>query len=349
VYTIHNLALQGIRPLTDHSSAFTSWFPGLGFRYNEVVDPRYHDCINPMAVAIRLADKINTVSPTYALEILEPDEPAHGFYGGEGLELDLQVAARQGRLVGILNGCDYMAEASRRPAWKLLRDSMLDALRLWISNTTHVHSAHYLMLTRITAQLRRKPAAIFLSVGRITLQKVGLFLQLTSSGRTALEEILDGLGTGELMVFLGNGDRELERALTQLANRHKNFVFLKGYLDELPDLLYRSADLFLMPSTFEPCGISQMLALRESVPCVVHGVGGLKDTIDHQRTGFVFDGDSPAEQADNFVEAVRAAQLMRSTEPERWQKICDAAGAARFSWEHSARDYARELYDDTNS
>lgn len=353
VYTIHNLALQGIRPLQGHCSAFETWYPGMHYHHNVLVDPRYHDCVNPMALAVRLADMVNTVSPTYALEILDANDSRHGFYGGEGLELDLQAAAANGRLVGILNGCAYddrPKKAFRRaPAWKTLRDTMLDALQHWMSRTTYLHSSHYLSAQKITRQLRKKPTSILLSIGRVTPQKVGLFLETCGAGDTALEAILKSLDPGVLFVLLGNGEVELEKELTTIANRHANCVFLEGYIDSLPDLLYRSADLFLMPSTFEPCGISQMMAMREGTPCVVHGVGGLKDTVEHLHTGFVFSGDSPREQADNFVATVSDALALKNNAPEDWKTLCDTAAAVRFSWDQSAVTYEQELYERTNT
>ncbi len=119
VFTIHNLALQGTRPLRGDLSSLEAWFPGLSYDPAELADPRYLDasgaplCYNPLRAGIRLADRVHAVSPTYAAEILRPTietlNPATGRreveqYGGMGLEQDLQQAASRSRLVGILNG-----------------------------------------------------------------------------------------------------------------------------------------------------------------------------------------------------------------------------------------------------
>ena len=104
------------------------------------------------------------------------------------------------------------------------------------------------------------------------------------------------------------------------------------------------ADLFLMPSSFEPCGISQMLSMRAGQPCVVHAVGGLKDTVEHAVTGFVFDGNSPAEQATNFVSCVQNALSIKLNKPAQWEKICSNAAGQRFSWEVAATTYIQKLY-----
>jgi len=108
--------------------------------------------------------------------------------------------------------------------------------------------------------------------------------------------------------------------------------------------LYRGGDLFLMPSSFEPCGISQMLAMREAQPCVVHGVGGLRDTVEHDRTGFVFSGNTPGEQATEFVATVEKALALKVNDADRWQKICRRAASQRFDWAQSARQTVEQLY-----
>ena len=100
-----------------------------------------------------------------------------------------------------------------------------------------------------------------------------------------------------------------------------------------------------MPSSFEPCGISQMLAMRAAQPCVVHGVGGLCDTVKDEMTGFVFGGPGPGEQADEFVAAVSRALDMKSGDNDRWQTICIRAASERFDWARSAQRTIEELYE----
>ena len=136
-----------------------------------------------------------------------------------------------------------------------------------------------------------------------------------------------------------------EDRLLEVAQRHANILFLKGYSEMLADPIYAAGNLFLMPSSFEPCGISQMLAMRAAQPCVVHGVGGLRDTVDDNRSGFVFDGDTTTEQAGRFVaETLRALEL-KSNNHDEWQKICIRAANARFSWSKSARATIEQLYE----
>jgi starch synthase len=99
-----------------------------------------------------------------------------------------------------------------------------------------------------------------------------------------------------------------------------------------------------MPSSFEPCGISQMLAMRDGQPCVAHRVGGLKDTVTGGVNGFSFEGATVGEQAENFVAACLRAVELRREEPERWQGIRRNAAAARFTWDATAAAYLEQLY-----
>jgi starch synthase len=99
-----------------------------------------------------------------------------------------------------------------------------------------------------------------------------------------------------------------------------------------------------MPSSFEPCGISQMLAMRAGQPCVVHEVGGLKDTVEDAVTGFSFAGDTVNEQAAAFVRTVRRGTQMMRSQPAVYQAMREAAAAMRFRWTDSARLYVEKLY-----
>ena len=337
VYTIHNLAFQGIRPFEGHASAFESWFPHLRYRRELLADPRYSDCVNPMAIAIRLADKLNTVSPTYAGEILQPNDPKTGFNGGEGLEADLRSAAASNRLTGILNGCFYPGPGGRRPGWSRLRAAITAERHLLRGNPVAQQNLRHLPA--------RRPPKLLVSIGRIGAQKVSLLLQPTSKHASALEGILQKHGRSLVFIMLGSGDKDLEDRLDKIASRQRNFLLLKGYSETLPDLLYPAGDLFIMPSSFEPCGISQMLAMRAGQPCAAHAVGGLKDTVTDGVNGFTFTGETPGDQAGNFVDCVNRALKIKTGEGERWKIICNNASAMRFSWTAAAESYVSELYE----
>jgi starch synthase len=347
VLTIHNLAYQGTRPLAGEVSSLAAWFPDLDYDPALTRDPGAPGCINPMALAIRTADCISTVSPTYAKEILRPSDPAHGFVGGEGLELQLGNAARAGRLVGILNGIDYGDGQGRRPGWQRLLELARQQARDWQERAPG-EPAHAIALDRLAALPKRRPTHVLVSIGRLVRQKVSLFLEVLDDGRTALEHIVDELGSQGAVFVLGSGEPAFEQAVRRIAARSRRLVFLRGYSESLAAPLYRGGDLFLMPSSFEPCGISQMLAMRAAQPVVAHAVGGLCDTIEDKQTGFLFAGDTPAGQARNFVAAVRGALKLRTNDPYEWQNICGRAAACRFDWDSSAEQTIEKLYAQTN-
>ena len=108
--------------------------------------------------------------------------------------------------------------------------------------------------------------------------------------------------------------------------------------------MYLETDLYLMPSLFEPCGISQMLSMRNGNPCLAHATGGLKDTIEHMRTGFLFGGDTYAEKLQNLQEVLNQALDLYFNEPETWQQIRENAARMRFTWKKSVDEYYEKLY-----
>jgi starch synthase len=343
VFTIHNLSYQGTRPLRGDESSLEAWFPDLNYDESLLRDPASSDCINPMALAIRSADRISTVSPTYAREIRQPSDAAHGFVGGEGLEVQLENAANSDRLVGILNGCVYHGKRGRRPAWRRIASLAASQVTTWLDREPGA-AVHALAESRLTALPDKRPSPLLVSIGRLVRQKTSLFLEELADGRTALEHIAEQVGHNGVFILLGSGEAELEQRVLEVAKRCEQLIFLRGYSESLAAPLYRGGDLFLMPSSFEPCGISQMLAMRAAQPCVVHAVGGLRDTVEHDKTGFVFCGDTPGVQAAEFVATVEQALALKTNDPNRWRKICVRAAAQRFDWATSARHTVECLY-----
>jgi len=346
VFTIHNLALQGVRPLAGDDSSLEAWLSGTPYDWFTVADRRWTNCVNPMAAAVRLADAVHVVSPTYAAEILQPSRPPV-FFGGEGLEVDLVNARGDGRLQGILNGCAYPAD--RQPP-RLEFAKMLavfqSAVIEWAGDAGPAPRAHFLAYTRLNDWIRKpvRPGLLLTSVSRLVDQKVLLLRAAGSDGRPGLESLLATLGEKGLYILLGTGSPENEAYFTHMSARHPNFIFLNGFSDSVADLLYANGDLFVMPSSFEPCGISQMLALRDGQPCLVHAVGGLKDTIKEGVNGFCFGGDFLPEQVDSLVAAACRATLLFKNEARRWKGLRAQAAASRFSWDASVRQYIEKLY-----
>jgi len=99
-----------------------------------------------------------------------------------------------------------------------------------------------------------------------------------------------------------------------------------------------------MPSSYEPCGLGQMIAMRHGQPCLVHAVGGLKDTVQDGGNGFTFKGDSLRSQVDNLVETFTGVVALKENKPSEWRRICERAAATRFRWKDSAAQYLEKLY-----
>ena len=346
IYTIHNLALQGVRPLRDNESSLEAWFPELNYDWSVVADPRWPDCFNAMAIGIRLADAVHTVSPSYAEEIQKPSQKPQ-FYGGEGLESDLIQAGRDGRLIGILNGCDYPSKpAAKRHKFSEMLDLFRTKAIRWAGVLDTVPTSQFMAYARALELDRRfsAPGIVLTSVSRIVDQKVLLLRETGSDGKSGLQGILEALGKNGCYMLLGNGDRQYEKFLTEMSARFDNFLFINGYSEQCADALYTGGDLFLMPSSFEPCGLSQMLAMRCGQPCLVHEVGGLKDTVQDGRNGFGFKGESLRSQVDNLVRTASKAVALKIDRPAQWRKICEKAAAARYRWRDSAAQYMEKLY-----
>ena len=346
VFSIHNLALQGIRPFRHHSSSFENWYPAFDIDQPQLADPRWPDCINPMASAIRLADAVHTVSPTYATEIQRPNDETAGFHGGEGLEGDLTASASQQRLTGILNGCDYGSDTPVPLAWpdliSLIEQSLTSAIASAGTLTANDYLAHQCVQHWKTLT---PPQHIITSVGRLTAQKVNLLTIENADGVTVLDRLLQSLENRGVMILLGSGDPELERLLATTVARYPQCIFLNRYAQDIADALYASGTLFLMPSSFEPCGISQMIAMKHGQPCLVHAVGGLADTVIDEVNGFSFRGNSSQEQSGQLIQRFNEVLTVKESHSQKWTQIQTDAADARFLWQDAAQQYVTQLYD----
>jgi starch synthase len=347
-FTIHNIALQGTRPMRGNMSSVEQWFPEL-FHETQWIDHwkdrRYDDAtFTPMAAGIRFSNKVNTVSPTYAEEILKPSVPEDGFYGGEGLERELREAKSEGRLSGILNGCDYPPDREvPRMTFAELCALMQQLLGKGIGADQQAFDT--MMLERVRSWQVRNPRIILTSVSRVVEQKMKLLFERGDRSGRAIDEILTMLEACDgIYIVLGSGSEEYEERFLQACRQYTRLLYFRGYSERLAPALYANGTLFLMPSSFEPCGISQMLAMRDCQPCIVHAVGGLKDTVSDGVNGFSFSGTSIAEQVDALVATTRRAITIALNEPATWSKLREAAGKARFTWEESANAYVEQMY-----
>ena len=311
VFTIHNLAYQG--------SYAKELLPALGLPW-ELFRPdgvEFHDRLNLMKAGLAFADAITTVSPTYAREITTPE-------GGEGLDGILR--ARAGALTGILNGIDT---AEWNPATDPHLRAHFDAHRL------AGKAACKRALQEELGLPARPDVPLVALVGRLVDQK-GIDLLLA-----ALPELL----RRELQVaVLGSGRLDWEEALRESARHHAHRLAVRiGFDEGLAHRIEAGADLFLMPSRFEPCGLNQLYSLRYGTVPVVRRVGGLADTVEdfdgwRTGTGFVFkDYDQRA-----LVTAVRRA-LDLYRDRRAWHAMMRRGMALDHSWARSAGRY-RELY-----
>jgi starch synthase len=345
IYTVHNLALQGIRPFNNDDSSLEAWFPTLSYDGQVLCDHQYPHCFNPMRSAITLCDKIHVVSPNYSEEVLRSSEPDRGFFGGEGLEHDMQIAKRYDKLIGILNGCEYpQNNVSEADIFSFLQESER-ALFVWMAKSQQLTSSHYIAHQRVKSWLNKPfSGPLITSIGRLTDQKALLLRQSSDSGVT-LDELakITEQRAGRLIV-LGSGDAHIEHIFTQAMARNENLLFLKGYNQALGDILYDIGDLFLMPSSFEPCGISQMLAMRSGQPCLVHRVGGLSDTVKHLENGFMFSGEDLNHQKEQLIETFSEALALYDNDIARYNLIRKSAQEKRFEWSNVALNYINNLY-----
>lgn len=347
-FTIHNLAIQGTRPIYGDVSSVEEWFPEL-FKNTEWIqqwkDIRYTEpSFTPIAVGIRYADKVNTVSPGYAEEILAPSDHARGYFGGEGLENILRIKKEQHALFGILNGCEY---PDSRTGSGMSFSGLLNFINteLTSSKQSQLDIFYNSMIERIEKLKQTGPLFILTGVTRIVDQKIKLLFEKGSDDRPAIDGVMDAVAKHQgIFIILGNGTDESESRLIEASNRHDRLIFLKLYNEKISRALYANGTMFVMPSSFEPCGISQMLAMRDGQPCLVHAVGGLKDTVIDNVNGFTFGGTTIVDQADDFIRVTGKAIRIFMQDKPTWEKIRRTALNARYTWESSARQYVDFLY-----
>jgi starch synthase len=315
ITTIHNLAYQGRFWEADWHLLNLD----RGFFTPEALE--FHGYINFLKGGIVFADAITTVSPRYADEIRTP-----AF--GEGL--DGVLRARAAAVVGILNGVDYAT-------WNPATDGAIAAQydRNDLTGKARCKSA----LQRELGLDVRKGAPLFAVISRLAEQK-GIDL--------VVDVARDLLDTSDAqLAVLGSGDPRLETALLGLRDRAPRRMAVRlGFDDALAHRIEAGADVFLMPSRYEPCGLSQLYSLRYGTVPVVHATGGLADTVvDYDPvadtgTGFVFRSFGKAA----FLDAIGRALALRR-DATRWKALVLRGMAADFSWDASAARY-RALYED---
>jgi starch synthase len=311
VFSIHNMAYQGGFSDGDlRKLGFDSQFARNAFAFNGHA--------SAMKAGLEVSDTLSTVSRRYAHEI----QTAENGYGHEWL-----TRQRRDRLVGITNGIDT-------EVWDPEKDPELTA-NYSINDLTRKRECKRALLETFSLQIDLD-RPILASVTRLTAQK-GIDLMMKVAG--------DALAAGAFVISLGSGEPHYEEFWQRLRDAAPRQVGIyRGYSEPLSHKIEAGADIFLMPSKFEPCGLNQMYSLRYGTVPIVRAVGGLDDTVETfdvvtgKGNGFKF---GPY-RADKFLERIYEA-LFAYAQPDVWRQIQLNGMAADNSWENAARKYV-ELY-----
>jgi len=311
LFTIHNLAYQGLFA-NDTLSRI-----GLPDSLFNMEDLEFYGKVNYLKGGILYSTAINTVSRRYSLEIQTPEF---------GHRLDGLLRKRRDRLFGILNGVDY---ADWNPA--------TDRYIVRPFDPTYVDGKKECrkdLLRAFGLNTVKEEAPVIGMVSRLAGQK----------GFDILCESLAGIfKLGAVLVILGTGEEVFQKALSAAREKYPESLGLRiAYDESLSHKIYAGSDMFLIPSRYEPCGLTQMYSLRYGTVPVVRATGGLDDTIQEYDSvrgtgnGFKFEEYSSAALISSLQKAIGAYQSKK-----RWRQLVQQAMACDFSWDVSAREYVR--------
>lgn len=315
LFTIHNLAYQG------NFSRASLYHLGLGDDWWDMEKLEFYNQLSFMKGGLVYADLITTVSPTYAKEILSPEQG----YGFDGL-----LRYREKDIYGILNGVDYKL-------WNPAKDPYIEYP--FNINSLESKEKNKRHLQEMLSFKKSKTFCLVGFVGRLAHQKgIDLLLEL----------ITRNIDKKVQWAILGNGDRYYEEQLAKLAEQYPDRISISfDYCEEQAHRIEASADLFMMPSYYEPCGLNQMYSLRYATLPVVSETGGLVDTVVHSCKETIADGSAtgfmfPAGEGDQLNSVLKQA-LKYFRNKKVWTALQKNAMKQRFSWEDSAKQYI-ELY-----
>lgn len=306
VLTIHNLQYQGWVKISKFKSfGFNSEF------IPAIAKNKAGDWINILAAGIKLADKITTVSPNYAKEIMTKKY---------GQELEKLLISRRRDLVGILNGIDTKV-------YNPGSDSSLAAVYNRVG--LFAGKAKNKMALQTYFSLENKNLPLFALVARLSDQK-GIDLFSADSLKALAEKYPFQL------IILGTGEKRFEKMAQDLAMSLPETVRAEITFDNvLAHNLYAGSDYFLVPSRFEPCGLTQMIAMRYGAVPIVRATGGLKDTVIDGKTGLVFKDYNSV----SLLKALTRALRLYYKDEENYKTLCSAGMRQDWSWQSSAPAY----------
>jgi starch synthase len=314
--TIHNLGYQGRFPGDQFPALDLPW----DFFNPEALE--YFGQVNVLKGGIIYADRITTVSPTYAKEIQTQEQ---------GAGLDGVLASHADKLTGILNGVEYSD-------WDPRSDQLI-AKHFWIDTLKNKRLCRTALRKEINLPETEGP--LIGMVSRLAEQKG---LELVTEAIPAIVKM------GCQLVILGTGDPRYHDALQKAVDKYPENIALKlGFSNPLAHQIEAGCDMFLMPSRYEPCGLNQMYSLRYGTVPVVTATGGLKDTVDNvtaaklaegKATGFVIASFS----SKSLVNTLKKAAKMYRDEPASWEMLMIAGMKKDFSWPKQAKKYL-DLYE----
>ncbi|MDY0189725.1 MAG: glycogen synthase GlgA [Desulfuromonas sp.] len=323
IFTIHNLSYGGYFPY--------ALFEGLNLPQHwwNLNALEFYGSMSMLKGGIVFADYVTTVSPSYAAEICTS---AYGF----GLDGALQQRRAQGRLLGILNGIDA---------------------QVWNPQIDQYLPYNYSVQNGRVAQKKRNKLALLQQLGVENPSGIAAAPLIGFIGRMVEQKGVDLIlqiipqlvaETDACLVIVGSGNAKFEQQFAALAQEFpQRLLVTLGYSEELAHMIEAGADMFLMPSRFEPCGLNQMYSLAYGTPPIVHGTGGLRDTVVDTSaatlaagtaTGFVFNG---LDARTLLLTVKRALAVYR--QPRSWQALQKNAMVQNFAWQRSAQTYL-ELY-----
>lgn len=319
--TIHNIAYQG---------SFWHWdmeLTGIDWKYFNWRQMEFYGNLNFLKSGIAFADVITTVSPRYAQEIQSPPLS----YGLEGI-----LSHRRADLFGIMNGVDY-------GVWNPEIDPHLNGHNYGVHNFVDGKRACKTALQQEFGLPLVEGQPLVAMVGRLADQK----------GFDLVADVIRQWAESSPVqwVILGTGDPRYHDLLHDLAQRHPDRVAVRlGFSNELAHRIEAGADIFLMPSRYEPCGLNQLYSLKYGTVPVVHATGGLADSITNLSDDTLAAGTANGFSFDNYTSVALAQTLERACQTyfnhPIWHQLIRTGMTQDWSWHHSAQEYSR-LYEQT--